>query len=282
MPQTLRLGISTCPNDTFAFHALLERAIETPGLDFAIELHDVQELNDALAGGDYDVAKGSFFAAFQLAGEVGVLPSGAALGFGNGPLLLAPESPRAASATRRVLGPGELTTAHLLFRLFHPDEPEVEHVVFSEVMPALERGEADLGICIHEGRFTYEASGLTKVEDLGERWHAETGVALPLGGIFARRALGAETLAAVQDAIARSIAYARAHPEEALRSMRAHAQEQGDDVLRAHVELYVNAQTERLDAAGAAAIARLEDEARRAGLLAPEAPRLEVLGEAVA
>lgn len=278
MTRTLRLGISTCPNDTFAFHALLEGTIETPGLAFEIELHDVQELNDALAGGSYDVAKGSFFAAFRLASELCVLPSGAALGFGNGPLLLAPRTPRAGGAPRRVLGPGELTTAHLLFRLFHPGEPAVEHVVFSEVMPALERGEADLGICIHEGRFTYEASGLAKVEDLGERWHAETGVALPLGGIFARRALGPETLAAVSDAIARSIAYARAHPEEALRSMRAHAQEQGDDVLRAHVDLYVNAQTEHLDATGAAAIARLEDEARRVGLLAPDAARLEVFG----
>jgi 1,4-dihydroxy-6-naphthoate synthase len=279
MTRTVRLGISTCPNDTFAFHGLLSGAIEVPGLELEVELHDVQELNEALAAGEYDVAKGSFFAAFRLASELCVLPSGSALGFGNGPLLLAPAAPRPAGAPRRVLGPGRWTTAHLLFRLFHPEEPEVEQVVFSEVMPALERGEADLGICIHEGRFTHAERGLVRVEDLGERWHAETGMALPLGGIFARRSLGVPVLHAVQDAIARSLAFARAHPDEALVSMRAHAQEQTDEVLRAHVELYVNGQTERLDAAGAAAIARLEDEARRLGLASSDGPRLAVLGE---
>jgi 1,4-dihydroxy-6-naphthoate synthase len=277
MTRTIRLGISTCPNDTFAFHGLLEGAVDTPGLRFEIELHDVQELNEALAAGRFDVAKGSFFAAFRLASELCVLPSGSALGFGNGPLLLASGAPRPAGAPRRILGPGRWTTAHLLFRLFHPAEPEVEHVLFSEIMPALERGEADLGVCIHEGRFTHAERGLACVEDLGERWHAATGLALPLGGIFARRSLGQPTLRAVQAAVAASIAHGRAHPDEALRSMRAHAQEQADDVLRAHVELYVNAQTERLDAGGVAAIARLEDEARRLGLVPEGEDRLAVL-----
>lgn len=279
MSRTIHLGISTCPNDTFAFHALLEGAIETPGLRFELELHDVQELNEALAAGTFDVAKGSFFAAFDLADRLCVLPSGSALGFGNGPLLLTPGTSRPPGTPRRILGPGRWTTAHLLFRLFHPEEPEVEQVVFSEVMPALERGEADLGICIHEGRFTHAERGLGRVEDLGERWHAETGLALPLGGIFARRALGPEVLDAVQDAIERSLAHSRAHPDEALRSMRRYAQEQTDEVLRAHVDLYVNEQTERLDAAGAAAIARLEDEAHRLGLVQDRGCRLTVLGQ---
>jgi 1,4-dihydroxy-6-naphthoate synthase len=279
MDATLRLGISTCPNDTFAFHALLCGAVEVPGLRLEIELHDVEQLNEALAAGRYDVAKGSFAAAFGRAADLWLLRSGAALGFGNGPLLLAPPRPRRRGTERRVLGPGRLTTAHLLFRLFHPEEVPVEQVVFSEILPALARGAADLGICIHEGRFTYREHGLVALEDLGHSWQERSGLPLPLGGIFARRDLAPARIAAVEGAIRTSLEYARAHPEAALVSMRRHAQEQSDEVLRAHVELYVNEHTADLGTEGLAAVQALEDAARAVGWIDPAGARLAAFGD---
>jgi predicted solute-binding protein len=163
----IHLGISTCPNDTFTFHAILEQRIDLGGLTFDIELLDVEELNRRLFAGDFDIAKASFHAALLLAGDLGVLPVGSALGFGVGPLLLGSRTPGAprqgtwGSVRHRVLCPGEHTTATLLYKLFHPEEGTVEQVTFSDIMPALETGAADFGVCIHEGRFTWREHGLT-------------------------------------------------------------------------------------------------------------------------
>lgn len=276
MNAPLRLGISTCPNDTFAFHGLLSGAVRVPDLELEIELHDVQVLNEALAAGQFDIAKGSFHAAFHLAAELCVLRPGSALGFGNGPLLLASKRAPVEARARRVLAPGRWTTATLLMAILHPEESALEHCIFSEIMPALVEGSADLGVCIHEGRFTWEEQGLEFVEDLGQSWQARTGAPLPLGGIFARRSLDPGALGAVQGAIAESIAFGRAHPDQALESMRAHAQEQSDEVLQAHVELYVNEHTEALGPEGIEAIRLLEREARAAGVLGAATPLLEV------
>jgi len=273
--RPLRLGISTCPNDTFLFHGLLTGEVEVEGHRLEIELLDVQELNQRLlapgAAPAFDVAKASYHLALLMADELLALPTGSALGFGNGPLLLAraglePPSPTPSS---RVLCPGAHTTAALLYRLFYPEAADAEHVIFSDVMPALERGEADLGVCIHEGRFTYAESGLSLVEDLGARWEADTRAPLPLGGIFARRTLPEATLEAVQDALRRSLALARARPEATLESMRLHAQEFSDDVLWSHVDLYVNEWTRDLGAAGRSALGVLAQRAAQARLVRP-------------
>jgi len=266
--QTVRLGISTCPNDTFAFHALLAGEVEPRGVRLAIELADVEELNRRALAGALDVSKVSFHAALAMAGDVVVLPTGSALGRGVGPLVLTGGSARpVGSPEARVLCPGRWTTATLLWRLFHPTQPRVEQRVLSEIMPALRRGEADLGVCIHEGRFTWRQQGLGFVEDLGETWERETSAALPLGGIVARRALGRERIDAVQDAIARSLDWARAHRDACLASMRRHAQELDDDVLWSHVELYVNDETRELGSEGRAALAALAARAHERGLL---------------
>ncbi|MFT7669390.1 MAG: 1,4-dihydroxy-6-naphthoate synthase, partial [Planctomycetota bacterium] len=156
------------------------------------------------------------------------------------------------------------------------EEIEVQHVIFSEIMPALQTGQADLGICIHEGRFTWEEQGLRKLEDLGESWQARTSSALPLGGIFARKRLAPQVTAEVERAIRASIAYARKNPQAALVSMRKYAQEQSDEVLLAHVDLYVNEHTHDLGEVGVRAIATLQEEARRAGALPADGPLLEI------
>lgn len=267
MTQPIRLGISTCPNDTFAFHGLLTRAVDWRGLDFQVELLDVETLNERLLAGGFDVCKASFHAALLAAADVVVLPTGSALGFGVGPLLLAAEGgTRPTHSGQRTLCPGRHTTAALLFDLFYPRSSRVEHVVFSEIMPRLQARTADFGVCIHEGRFTWQAQGLALVADLGMRWETETGSPLPLGGILARRRLPAATIAAVQRVIHDSLMLAWRDRAAPLPTMRQHAQEFDDHVLMQHVELYVNDWTLDLGAAGAQALDELSARAASLGL----------------
>lgn len=316
--RRLKIGISTCPNDTFAFHALMERRIETPGLAWDFEYLDVEQLNEGLFRGEYDVAKASFHAALHLSDRYGVFASGSALGHGNGPLLLG--SPRfvqrwlaSASSLRnlesidvnelyerhlaerkplfdlepalrdlpltadaRTLCPGRRTTATFLFRTTFRALPEPGQTVFSEIMPALRDGSSDLGVCIHEGRFTWHEQNLACIADLGTLWEAKTKRPLPLGGILGRLDLPPEVLSAVQSAIRRSIEYGQAHRAETLVSMRRFAQELADDVIWAHVDLYVNEATLGLGAQGQKALAEMSRLASAAGLIPADRPPLRV------
>ena len=270
MSETLSIGISTCPNDTFAFHALLEGEVEVPGHRLSFELADVEELNRAVLAGRLDVAKVSFHAALAAADDLVVLDAGSALGHGVGPVVLGSPGGRVRrerAGPPRVLAPGTWTTAHLLWRLFHPEPVRLEQRVFSEIVPALLRGEAELGVCIHEARFTWREAGLELVEDLGETWHAATRAALPLGGIVARRSLGEDVARRISDAIRRSIEWGFEHRTACLPTMRRHAQEQADDVLWGHVDLYVTDETRRLGPDGRRALSELAARAREAGPL---------------
>ena len=277
MSQPIRLGISTCPNDTFAFAALLEHRVDWRGLDFQVELLDIQQLNERLFAGDFDVAKTSFHAALHLAEETVVLPSGSALGFGVGPLLLAAQpddAPRARS--QLALCPGRHTTAMMLFQMFYRDTVRVEQAVFSDIMLRLRAGTADFGVCIHEGRFTWQAEGLSLVEDLGTRWEAETNMPLPLGGLVARRSLLTSQLATIQAVIHDSLQTARAAPATALPTMRRYAQAFEDAVLMQHVDLYVNDWTVDLGEVGREALGMLSRQAKRSGLIEVQAAELQV------
>jgi len=263
MNQTIQLGISTCPNDTFAFHAILNQRIETPGIDYQIELLDVEQLNQGLVRGKFDVAKASFHAAILLEEQMQVLPAGSALGFGVGPVLLSNQSLQPDQLFQKkgpvsVLCPGEFTTAHLLYDIFY-DTGDIQHVVFSEIMPRLCSGEADFGVCIHEGRFAYQYEGLQLIADLGEMWERETACPLPLGGILARRSLGRETLKRLTEHIRHSIQYGLDHREETIPTMRQYAQEFDDRVLLAHVDLYVNEWTLDLGDQGWSALLTLRE-----------------------
>ena len=266
--QTIELGISTCPNDTFAFHGLMAGKVNLRGLNFEVRLTDVQDLNDDLLAGKYDVAKASFHAALMVADQTVILPSGSALGFGNGPLLLShhsEKSPEDFSPERPpvILCPGATTTATLLYQLFYPGPAEIRQVVFSEIMPGLKNNSADFGVCIHEGRFTWQEQGLFCVSDLGELWHKETQQPLPLGGILARRRLGSEVLSRVQGVIHDSIQYGLENPDETLATMRRYAAEFDDQVLMAHVDLYVNQETVFMAAAGRESLSLLSQMANR-------------------
>lgn len=281
--MTIRLGISTCPNDTFAFHALAAGEVDSRGLDFQIDYLDVQELNERMIRGGYDIAKVSFHAAIACSSDWLILPSGSALGFGVGPLVLGSRKQLDTapsvhdSATRPlVLCPGRWTTATLLWRLFHPEDVRMEQAVFSEIIPALEQGRADLGVCIHEARFVWRQHGLDRVEDLGETWEAATGAPLPLGGIAGQRSLGPDVLGRVQEVVRASIDWGLAHRDACVTSMRAHAQEESDDVLWKHVDLYVNDWTVDLGATGRNALRMLARLAHERGLLSTQ-ESLEVL-----
>ena len=170
----LRVGLSTCPNDTFLFHPLLIGDVVPAGLDVEFVLADVQELNEALAAGQLDVSKVSFATALAMSDEVAVLPVGSALGFGVGPVLLGRSGYEHLTPDARVLCPGAGTTATLLMRCLHPEVEHLEHVRFDAIMPALEAADdadgPEAGVCIHEGRFTYQSLWLPLIEDLGASW----------------------------------------------------------------------------------------------------------------
>jgi 1,4-dihydroxy-6-naphthoate synthase len=274
----LRLGISPCPNDTFAFHAILERRIDLRGLEIDAELVDVQQLNDGLFEDRYDVAKASFHAALLLSDRYVVLAAGSALGFGVGPLLVSAGNGAEPAPAARVLCPGPTTTGTLLYRCLHPDGGRIAHAVFSDIGPAVLRGDADLGVLIHEGRLTYERDGLTLVEDLGASFERLANAPIPLGGILASRRLPAGTAETFTAVLRESIAYGWAHRDEALTTIRRHAQELDEDVIWPYVELYVNDHTVDLGEDGARALDVLERTARAARVVGRGATPLQIVG----
>ena len=198
---------------------------------------------------------------------------GGALGRGCGPLIVAREPfSRESLAGRRIAIPGRNTTANLLLRLYAPDAAPGIEMVYSEIMPAVARGEVDAGLIIHESRFTYPQHGLQRVVDLGEWWEETTGLPIPLGGIMARRALGEDTIRRVDDAIRRSVEHAFAHPDASAGYVRAHAQEMDDAVARQHIDLYVNQHSVDVGEQGERAIRELFDRAARAGIIPADHP----------
>lgn len=280
----VRLGISTCPNDTFAFHAILSQKIDTDGVRFEIDLLDIQELNERLAAGVFDVAKVSFYAALAQSKSLTVLASGAAIGHGVGPVLLSNRvttldelRAKFRDQPARVLCPGDATTATFLARTVLPFKVELRQVLFSEIIPQLIDGQADFGACIHEARFVWKDHGLHLIADLGELWHERTSEDLPLGGLVARNSLPRDLMLRIQSVVRDSILYAQTHRAETIPTMRKYAQEFSDDVLMAHADLYVNELTKDMGGIGQRSLAAMHRLAVGRGLLTPDQPPLTVL-----
>jgi len=271
--RTLSLGYSPCPNDTFIFHALVHGMVAAEGLSFEPRLEDVETLNRLAMEAVLDVTKVSYGAIPHLVRDYVLLRSGGALGRGCGPLVVARRDIDTAElAGMRIAIPGRSTTANLLLRLFAPDAAPGIEVVYSDIMPAVARGEVDAGLIIHESRFTYPQHGLVKVVDLGEWWERTTGLPIPLGGILARRDLGADTILAIHDAIRRSVEHAFADPAASRPYVRAHAQEMDDAVTQQHIDLYVNQFSADVGPDGERAIRELFARARAAGVIADDVP----------
>lgn len=267
--RTLTLAYSPCPNDTFIFTPWVEGHL--PDAPPVVErLDDIETLNRAALAGEVDIAKVSFHAYGHLRERYVLLRSGGALGRGCGPLVVARQPFSAENLSNRTIAiPGRLTTAALLVRLFAPSmkEENVHVLPFRDILAAVRDGDVDAGLIIHESRFTYPRYGLRQVVDLGEWWERETGHAIPLGGIAMRRDLGDDLIRRTERALAASVDYAHAHADVVWPTVRRHAQEMEDDVMRQHIGLYVNDFTRDYGREGEAAIVHLLATAERLGVI---------------
>jgi 1,4-dihydroxy-6-naphthoate synthase len=235
------LGFSPCPNDTFIFDALVNKKIDTEGIDFDLFLEDVETLNQWAMQGKLDLSKISYGVLPLVLPHYELLDSGGALGKGVGPLLIARKSISLTAINEcRIAIPGQRTTAHLLFSLAFPEAQKKEFMVFSGIEDAVLSGSVDCGVIIHENRFTYQQRGLVKLMDLGEFWERETGAPIPLGGIVLRKGYDADLSQKINGLIRKSLEYAFGNYPQLPEFVRAHAQEMDERVMRQHIDLYVN------------------------------------------
>ena len=254
--KSLSIGFSPCPNDTFIFCGLVNGHIPLSGWGLQQErLEDVETLNEWALQGRLDITKLSFHAFGHVMEDYVLLKSGAALGRGCGPLLIAGQNVDPANlAKMSVAVPGKYTTAALLLKLYAPECKNIVMMRFDEIMDAIESGKVDCGVIIHESRFTYESRGLVLMKDLGSWWEDISGYPIPLGGIAVKRSLGRALIEKIDKAIKSSIAWSQRNHELCRPYIKEHAQELEDSVINDHIGLYVNAFSEDLGAEGRAAI----------------------------
>jgi 1,4-dihydroxy-6-naphthoate synthase len=271
MTTPLSLAYSTCPNDTFAFFGLASGLVTCPGVCLQITLADVETLNQSARKRTYDITKLSFAAMGRLRSRYWLLKSGAALGRGCGPLIVArPGSDIASLPGSMIAVPGMDTTACLLTGLYLGNPPRATAMTFDRIMPEVSNGNFDFGVIIHEGRFTYPEYGLIPILDLGEWWERQTGLPVPLGCIAAGKHLNVVVVKQVEQAISDSIAFAFAHPDQTAPYVREHAQEMAPAVIQQHIDLYVNEFSLNLGAEGVQAIETLFAMAEARGIVAPD------------
>lgn len=263
----LTLGFSSCPNDTFIFDALLHGKIDTEGLTFVPVIEDVESLNHKANKHLLDITKLSYHAYAYLTHQYKLLNAGSALGFGVGPLLIRNSEIRNQNSELRVGIPGRLTTANFLLSIAYPELKNKVEMVFSEIEGALLNGEIDLGLIIHENRFTYESKGLIKVKDLGEYWEETSGAAIPLGGIVVSRKLDEATQMQIDRVLRRSIEFAFANRKSSYDFVRAHSQEMSEEVMYKHIDLYVNQYSVDLGDEGIKAVRTLFNKAVEQGVI---------------
>lgn len=283
----LTLGFSPCPNDTFIFDALVHHKIDTLGLTFETEYHDVETLNEKAFRAELDITKLSYHAFAYATKDYELLDAGSALGFGVGPLLIAKDEKLAArlqtvleakaewkadDTKLRVGIPGKYTTANFLLSLALPTLQDKVALVFSDIEQALLNEQIDLGLIIHENRFTYQDKGLHKVVDLGDYWESSTGSPIPLGGIVVKRSLDPQLKLRINELIRASVQYAFQNPKSSADYIRSHAQEMEEEVMYKHIELYVNRYSEHLGEEGRRAIQQMFDKAMDLKII-PMAPR---------
>jgi 1,4-dihydroxy-6-naphthoate synthase len=238
----LSLGFSPCPNDTFIFDALVNKKIDTEGLDFEVHLEDVQTLNNFALDNRFDFSKISYGVMPLLLETHTLLNSGGAMGNGVGPLLICKDPNITPDDVNhlRIAIPGKNTTAYLLFSYAYPNAKNISFYVFNEIESAVLSGEVDAGVIIHENRFTYAQKGLYKITDLGAAWETKTKSPIALGGIVASNRIPKPIMQQVDQLIAKSVAYAFNNYPTISEFVSCHAQEMSEAVMRQHIDLYVN------------------------------------------
>ena len=236
------LGFSPCPNDTFIFDALVNKKIDTKGLDFEVHLEDVQTLNNFALENRFDFSKISYGVMPLLLETHTLLNSGGAMGNGVGPLLICKDPNITPDEVNhlRIAIPGKNTTAYLLFSYVYPNAKNISFYVFNEIEAAVLSGEVDAGVIIHENRFTYAQKGLYKISDLGAEWESKTKSPIALGGIVASNRIPKPIMQQVDQLIAKSVAYAFNNYPSISEYVSCHAQEMSKAVMRQHIDLYVN------------------------------------------
>ena len=271
MSEKLSIGFSPSPNDTFVFDALVHHKIDTEGLDFDVYLGDVEDLNNKAFKNELDITKISYHAYGYLTDNYVLLNSGSALGKGCGPLLVKSEKLKVKNlenlSSLKIAIPGKYTTANFLLSIAHPEATNKVELLFSDIENAVLNNEVDAGLIIHENRFTYKEKGLEKIIDLGEYWEETTGALIPLGGIIIKRDLPKEIIKKVNSLIRKSIEFAFKNPDEPLNYMRKHSQDMDEEVMRQHVELYVNKYSINLGGEGKGAISQMFNLAQQKGII---------------
>lgn len=256
----LSIGFSPCPNDTFIFDALINKKMDTEGLEFEAVLEDIQTLNEWSDRGKLDITKLSFPAFFRNTGRYDMLSSGAALGKGVGPLLIAKRMVNVPDInTCSIAIPGEHTTANFLLSFAFPMARNKTPLLFSEIEEAVLMEKFDLGVIIHENRFTYQQKGLIKICDLGDIWEKRQKAPIPLACIAAKKTIDARLQKKISGLIRKSVDYAFSHYPEITSYTKQHAQAMDENVMKQHIELYVNNYSLDLGEDGRKAIEQLQE-----------------------
>ena len=284
MPQqTIRVGHSPDPDDAFMFHALANDKIDTGNYRFIHELQDIETLNQRALRGELEVSAVSIHAYASLQDKYALLTSGSSMGDNYGPMIVSKKPLKLADLPHaRIAVPGTMTTAFLTLRLLFNDIApgaaiQYEVIPFDKILDAVEAGQFDAGLIIHEGQLTFQNQGLQLVEDLGVWWMKKTGLPLPLGGNVVRKDLGPVVMKEVSDLIKQSIQYGLEHRKEALGHALHYARDMGEDLADRFVGMYVNDWTLDYGERGRAAICKLLDEAHAAGII-PNAIAVEFVG----
>jgi 1,4-dihydroxy-6-naphthoate synthase len=264
----LKIGYSPCPNDCFIFDALVHQKIDTGKYTFEPVLEDVETLNQWAVEGKLPITKLSYHAFAYVLDKYALLKSGSALGFNCGPLLISKKQINdPLTEIKTIAIPGKLTTANFLLSIAYPTLQNKKVMLFNDIEDAVLKDEVDAGLIIHENRFTYEQKGLKKVRDLGEFWDSLIHAPIPLGGIVARRDMSQDTRNEIGNLIRKSVEYAFANPESSMPYVRAHAQEMSEEVMKKHIQLYVNDFSRDLGELGINAVKLMFDKAKQSGLI---------------
>ena len=265
--RTITVAHSPDSDDAFMFYGLATNKLETDGLKFEHTLKDIQSLNEDARLGVFDVTAISFHAYAYVADKYALLPHGASIGDKYGPILVSRE-PRDASeiGKMKIAIPGELTSAYLALRIYNRD---FEHVVvpFDEIIDAVQKGDVDAGLLIHEGQLFFNQLGLHKVLDLGEWWHEKTGLPLPMGGNVIRRDLGRDLMQQVSKHLHSSIVYSMENREDALAYAMQFARDMQPELADRFVAMWVNDLTLDYGDRGREAVKRLLAEGHKAGII---------------
>jgi len=264
----LSLGFSPCPNDTFIFGAIVNQLISTNNIEFNLIIEDVEQLNHLAMHGEIDIIKISYHAFAYVSDQYQFLRAGSALGNNNGPLLISKHKIYPDEVNNlRIAIPGKHTTANLLMNIAYPEAQNKTEYLFSDIEEAILSNEVDAGVIIHENRFTYQKKGLKKIVDLGELWETQNQLPIPLGGIAIKRSLPNEIKIKINELLKTSICFAHQNPSSIVGFIKKHAQSLNEEIIKKHIDLYVNNYTTDIGITGKQAVEMLYKKAEEFKLI---------------